>query len=122
MQCSLVFEQQSYTYSSDTSKIAYVMGLLKGKALDWASAVRESQSHATVSYDYFVSEMRKVFDHPVQGRDAAKRLLSLRQGSRSVAEYSVEFRTVAAESGWNQEALQGVFLGGLSERMISGPR
>ncbi|XP_062923390.1 cadherin-1-like [Mobula hypostoma] len=36
-------------------------------------------------------------------------------GSRRVAEYSVEFRTLAAGSGWNDEALQGVFRNGLSD-------
>lgn len=48
---------------------------------------------------------------------AAKRFLSLLQGLHSVAEFSVEFRTVAAESGWNTEALQGVFIKGLSEQI-----
>ena len=43
--------------------------------------------------------MRRVFDHPVRGREASQRLLLLRQGSRSVASFAVEFRT-----------LQGVFL------------
>ncbi|KAF7640741.1 hypothetical protein LDENG_00018150 [Lucifuga dentata] len=61
--------------------------------------------------------MKKVFDHPVQGKFAAKRLLSLCQGSRSVAEYSIDFRVLAAESGWNEEALQGAYLQGLSEQI-----
>lgn len=58
------------------------------------------------SYANFVAEMRKVFDHAVKGKDISQRLLSLNQGARSVAEYSVEFRTLAAESGWNDESLQ----------------
>lgn len=43
----------------------------------------------------FVNELRKVFDHPVQGREA-----SIQQGSHSVAEY-YEFRTLAGEAGWD---------------------
>lgn len=42
----------------------------------------------------------------LKGKDISQRLLSLNQGARSVAEYSVEFRTLAAESGWNDESLQ----------------
>ncbi|XP_072889749.1 uncharacterized protein [Hemitrygon akajei] len=61
-------------------------------------------------------QIRKIFDHPVRYKDAAKRLLALRQGSRSVAEYSVEFRTLAADSGWNDEALQEVFQQGLCDK------
>lgn len=54
--------------------------------------------------------MGKVFDHPVLGKDAAKCLLIL-----SVAEYSVEFQTLAANLGWNDESLQGVLLNALSD-------
>lgn len=93
------------------------MGLLKGTTLDWTSVVRESQPALCESNSLFAAEMKKVFDHPVQGKDAAKRLLSLRQGPRSVAEFSVQFRIVAAESGWDMKALQGVFLKGLSEQI-----
>lgn len=45
----------------------------------------------------------------------SSRLCSLKQGTLSVAEYSVEFRTVAAETGWNNVALQGQFLQGLDD-------
>lgn len=33
----------------------------------------------------------------------------------SVAEYAMEFHILAAECGWDEVALQGVFLHGLSE-------
>lgn len=39
---------------------------------------------------------------------AAKCLLSLRQGSHSAAELAINFHTLA-ESGWNDEMLQGAF-------------
>ena len=61
--------------------------------------------------------MRSVFDHPVRGKEASHSLLQLRQGSRSVASFAVEFRTLAAESGWNEEALQGVFQNALSSKL-----
>lgn len=34
-----------------------------------------------------------------------------------MADYSIEFRVLAAGSGWNDSALQGVFLQGLSEQL-----
>ena len=86
---------------------------MRGEALAWASAVWISGSAVCSDYDAFTEEMRKVFDHPVRGREASQRLLHLRQGSRSVASFAVEFRTLAAESGWNEEALLGVFLNAL---------
>ena len=117
LQCSLVFELQPQTYPTDKSRIAYLIGSLRGEALAWAAAVWERGSAASCSYSAFTEEMRRVFDHPVRGREASQRLLRLRQGSRSVASFAVEFRTLAAESGWNEEALQGVFLGALSDEV-----
>lgn len=40
------------------------------------------------------------------------------EGPRSVIEYSVEFRTLPADSGLNHESLQGVFLNGLSDKLM----
>ncbi len=54
-QCSLVFAQQPLTYSTDQTKVAYIMGLLKGSALDGATAVRESQSNLNHSFVEFCS-------------------------------------------------------------------
>ena len=47
------------------------------------------------------------------GREAAKALVSLRQCKQSVIDYTVEFRTIAAESGWNKPVLIDIFLHGL---------
>lgn len=93
MQCGLVFALQPLTYATERSKIAYLIGLLRG------------------------AEMTKVFDHPVQGNDASMRLFSIHQGLRSVAEYAIEFRTLAVESGWNEASLLAAFINGLSERL-----
>lgn len=86
------------------------MGLLRVNALAWAMVI-------WAFFSSFTAELRKVFCHTFQGMDAAKHLLSLCQGSRSVAEYSVESRNTAAESSWNDTALQGVFLRGLSDQV-----
>ena len=42
--CSLVFDQQPLTYSTDKSKIAFIMSLLSDKAFAWALAVSDSNS------------------------------------------------------------------------------
>ncbi|KAI3372161.1 hypothetical protein L3Q82_007016 [Scortum barcoo] len=97
-QCSIVFVQQPSSYSSDNAKIGYVVNLLRGKASDWATALWQANSPVLQSFDSFIAEMKKVFDHPVQGQEAVKRLLDLRQGSQSVAAYSVDFRILAAAS------------------------
>ncbi|XP_055015782.1 uncharacterized protein LOC129410863 [Boleophthalmus pectinirostris] len=117
LQCSLVFDQQPNTYHTDKSRISFLISLLTGRAAQWATAVWESDSTLCQSCVNFTSEMRKIFDHPLKGKEAAKRLLSLSQGSSSVAQYAIDFRILAVESGWDDTALQGVFMRGLSERV-----
>ncbi len=114
-QCSLTFELQPSSFPTDRSKIAYIITLLSDKALSWASAVWQSQDACCESYAAFEEEFKRVFDHPVSGREASKHLLTLSQGFRSAADFAIEFRTIAAGSGWNNEALMVCFQGGLSE-------
>ncbi|KAI3370011.1 hypothetical protein L3Q82_024433 [Scortum barcoo] len=116
-QCFIVFVQQPSSYSSDNAKIGFVVNLLRGKASDWATALWQANSPVLQSFDSFIAEMKKVFDHPVQGQEAVKRLLDLRQGSQSVAAYSVDFRILAAASGWDSLALKGIFYKGLAEKI-----
>ena len=117
LQCSLVFDLQPTTYNTDKSRIAFIISLLSGRASQWATAVIENNSPVCHSYLEFTKEMRKIFDHPLKGKEAANRLLSLRQGSSSVAQYAIDFRILAAESGWDDTALQGVFMKGLNDRV-----
>ena len=67
-QCSLVFDQQPLTYTSDRSKVAFIMSLLSEKASAWAVAVSKNNSPIFQSFTSFTAEMLKVFDHPLQGK------------------------------------------------------
>lgn len=44
-------------------------------------------------------------------------LAELRQENRTVSDYSIEFRTLAAECRWNEEAQWEMFLRGLADRI-----
>lgn len=47
------------------------------------------------------AELKRVFDHPVQSGAVASQILSLCQGSISVADYYIRFCILVARSGWN---------------------
>lgn len=70
-----------------------------------------------MTYAAFIRRFKQVFDHPDYAGSAAKRLLALQQGNRSAADYSVEFQTIAADSGWNDKALREIFIKGLNEQL-----
>ena len=116
-QCSLVFDQQPLTYSSDQSRIAFVRSLLSERAAAWSVAISHSPSPICDSFQFFSAEILRVFDHPLRSKEASSRLLSLRQGGDSVANHSIDFRILAIESGWDERALQGVFIRGLKEEL-----
>lgn len=81
------------------------MGLLRGDALAWAVSA-------------FTAELWRGFDYPRPMEEAIKCLLYLRQEPHSVVEYLVEFHVLSTKSGWNEEALQGAFLNGLSKQLM----
>lgn len=78
------------------------MGLLRGRALSWVEATYSSYV-STLSLCEFCSRLEEVFDHPDHAGNAAKRLLRLRQGQRSVADFSINFQTMAADSQWKTQ-------------------
>ncbi|KAI2646981.1 Retrotransposon-like protein 1 [Labeo rohita] len=46
-QCTLIFQLQPSYFPTDSSKVAYIITLLTGKALDWASALWDKESPVT---------------------------------------------------------------------------
>lgn len=113
-QCTLAFQLQPSSFPTENSKVAYVITLLTGKALDWASALWDQKSPLTINSQHFIDEMKRVFQHPASKGDVDHRLLNLSQGTRSAAEFAIEFRTLATESGWDQRALRATFHHALS--------
>ena len=114
-QCEMLFRHQSSRYSCDEAKVAQIISLLSGRALEWAVASLKKTPSFYSDYRAFVSELRLVFDHPPMVYNPASRLHTICQGSRPVAEYAVEFRILAAECTWGNDALMSAFHRGLSE-------
>ncbi|TWW54454.1 hypothetical protein D4764_0091910 [Takifugu flavidus] len=56
-----------------------------------ATVVIEHRSPASASYDSFMSELRRVFDHRVWRREAEIRPLTFVQGSALVVDYPIQF-------------------------------
>lgn len=115
MQCSLQFRQRPHAFSNDGSKISYFVQLLRDRALTWAQAVLSASPEIT--YDEFLSLFRSVFDKGSTAAAAGLRLMNLKQGKRSMADFSVDFWTLATQAGWGQEALKTALLNNVSEEI-----
>jgi len=111
----LTFELQPLTYPTDRSRLAFMITQHTGQARDWGTAKWEKQLAFCSSVTDFSEGLWKVFDHATPGREAARGLLNLAQGNRRVTDYSIEFRTLTAESDWNASSLTDAFYNGLSD-------
>ncbi|ROJ30503.1 Retrotransposon-like protein 1 [Anabarilius grahami] len=113
LQCELVLEMQPHIYSTDTAKIAFIISQLQGKALQWADSLWTQKGSIVKSYPAFVSHFREVFGKPLADSSIGEKLYNLKQGNRNVNDYALQFRTLAASSGWNEQALITTFCQGL---------
>ncbi|KAL0173539.1 hypothetical protein M9458_029507, partial [Cirrhinus mrigala] len=113
--CSLYISLQPSSFPTEESKVAFVITLLSGRAALWRTTVWEQKLPCCTSLQLFSEEIKKVFDRAASGREAARFLAELRQGNWSVTDYSIEFRTLAAECRWNLEAQWDMFLHGLAD-------
>ncbi|XP_051951303.1 protein LDOC1-like [Xyrauchen texanus] len=114
MQCS-VYMKYHPLLRSDSERIHFLISLLTGKARRWATALWTADSPLLTSYEQFCHQIAVVFDHPAAGRDVGSRLVFL--ASRTAADYALDFRTLAAGSGWSDPALLTVYRLGLSSQL-----
>ncbi|XP_048037409.1 uncharacterized protein LOC125262625, partial [Megalobrama amblycephala] len=110
---------QPHLYPTDTAKIAFIISQLQGKALQWADSLWTQKGSVVKSYSSFVAHFRKVFGTPLADSSIGEKLYNLKQGSKSVTDYALQFRTLAASSGWNEQALITSFRQGLEPRRFS---
>ena len=108
--CSILFALQPHTFASEEARVAFTINHLTGRARLWGTAEWERRTPACASFQAFATELRKVFGTIFQGPDSSGGLLNLHQGGRSVADYSIDFRTRACQSNWNVEAQCDAYL------------
>ncbi|KAK3549173.1 hypothetical protein QTP70_033656 [Hemibagrus guttatus] len=89
LQCSLVLEMQPHLYPTERSK----------------------------SYAGFVDHFKEVFGKPSWDSSVGEQLCRLQQGKQTVPEYTLQFQTLAAKSGWNEQALLAAYRQGLNPQV-----
>lgn len=87
-----------------------------GDALAWAQAMCTGHKISDLTYDELEIQLKVVFNRPFEP-DATNRLLTIQQGTHSVAQYAMEFWRLALEVGWNELLLMRVFHWGLSRQL-----
>lgn len=116
-QCTIHFEVLPHQFPSDRAKVAFIISLLSSEALAWVTPLWERSDPIVSNLTEFLATFRKIFGEPGRVSSAASSLLRLRQGSSSVGQYAIRFRTLASELAWNNEALVATFWEGLAGRI-----
>ncbi len=98
LQCSLALEMQPHLYPTERLKITFVISLLSGRALQWAETIWTQSGTVTQSFNQFITHFREVFGRSTVDSSISDQLYHLRQGSRSVNEYALQFRTLNSTS------------------------
>ncbi|KAL0174051.1 hypothetical protein M9458_030019 [Cirrhinus mrigala] len=114
LQCSLFVSQQPHLHPTDEGKIAFVCSLFTGRALEWATAVWRLDQPTFPSFSAFLQRFREVFEPSSGNGEVGEQIMALRQGRRTAADYAQTFRTLAAQSGWNDGPLKLHYRKGLN--------
>ncbi|KAI2654876.1 Transposon Tf2-6 polyprotein [Labeo rohita] len=115
LQCTIYISQQPQSFTTDDSKVSLICSLLTGRALEWATALWEGRQMAFPSYQRFLQQFREVFDHSAGGKEPGEEILTLKQGTFTAADYTLRFRTLAAQTGWPPEPLKVMYRRGLRD-------
>ena len=114
-QIRLIIKTHSRRYVITSDKIGLVETLLKGPALAWFAPLLEDESSLLEDFEKFIKNLEETFGDADKERTAATKIRTLRQGFRPVSTYVSEFRQLASDLSWDNEALIDQFHYGLQD-------
>lgn len=114
-QVRLVFILQPQRYPTDVSRVGLVGTLLSGQALSWFAPLFEKQSPILNSFEAFMVAFEEAFGEHDKIRSATTKIRGLRQGMRSASVYASDFRQLACDINWGDQALISQFQWGLRD-------
>lgn len=118
MQYAIIFACAPAHIFRYKDKIHKELTLLTGKALAWGTTMF-NPTLLNQSYTSFKQKFPEVFNHLELRKNAEKRLLTLKQGKQTAADFAITFCILDAESEWNESMLKTVFCQGLNEALQS---
>ncbi len=112
-----MIELQLQMFTTEQSRIAFVISALTGPALQWAETIWNQAGPATHSFSCFLAHFSEVFGRSSGISSIGEQLYQLKQGAMSIKQYSLKFRTLAAASSWNKPSLITAYRQGFNTKL-----
>lgn len=114
-QCSLTFTLCPRTYSTEESKVLFVVSRLRDQALNWARDIPENPEHPyRHDYQAFKAALDNLYLDRNYRQLCRDKLAHLSQ-TGSAAAYSAEFQSLVEPLNWNNDAKCDAFYEGLHD-------
>jgi hypothetical protein len=114
-QIRLITILQPERYPTEESRVGLIGTLLTGQALSWFAPLFEKRSPVLNNFETFLEAFAEAFGEHDKARWATTKIRSLRQGTRSASVYASDFRQLASDINWDEEALMSQFYWGLRD-------
>lgn len=114
-QIRLITVLQPERYPTEEARVGLVGTLLTGQALSWFAPLFEKRSPILSNFEMFLEAFAEAFGEHDKVRWATTKIRSLRQGARSASVYASDFRQLASDINWGEEALVSQFYWGLRD-------
>lgn len=118
-QLNIFFRLQPIRFETDINRSYYLGTRCVGPAATWFANVVNGTNSLQVleNFTVFVAQFNTIFKDPTRQEDAERRLLSFKQGKRSVAHMLPEFHNLVSITGWNDKNLFRIFLNALNDEV-----
>lgn len=117
VQVRLNLECCQSTYSTERSKCLFLLSLLKGAALKWATPFYEKGDPILDDFEQFAAALSHTFSHAEDPKVMMNKLYDLRQGADSVSTYIGNFSQLSSSLDLTQSSLMSHFERGLSDKI-----
>lgn len=106
----------------EVEKVIWASTFFRGAAARWWQPHYNTppKNRKSWMYDFeeFCIQLDKTFGDPDRIHTAENKVMTMRQGTYSVAEYHARFMTYAADLEWNEPALKSAFRRGLQHSIL----
>ena len=112
-QIQLLIRLQPQRYASDFSRVGLVSTFLSRPTQVWFVPLVETSSPLLENFTTFIDELEATFGETDRRRTTLRKLYSFQQGSHPVSICASEFRQIACDVSWDDQALCDHFSRGL---------